>query len=183
MSLKRSLTLLCKLCLVYIAFVTLQSCSNIAANEQLTNIVYIAPIAERSGMLIRNNLLPYFPNQDTETTKFIVNVKLKIKNDLYLTNRYGYATKGETKLISTLIITDRDSKKVLLTLTSQFTENFNIEPTGYAARKTQEFAEETTAEQASKDIKIKIYSFLQRYRSSLNNPSKVTNETTTKTNP
>ncbi len=172
MSLKESLALLFKFSLIYTVLLFLQGCYSIAANEQLTNIVYISPIAERSGMLIRNSLLPYFPNQDTTTTKFIVNIKLQNKNNLYLTNRYGYATKGEATLISTLVITDRDTKKVLLTLTSSFKENFNIEPTGYAARKTKEFAEETNAEQASKDIKIKIYSFLQRYRSSLNSKSK-----------
>lgn len=69
MSLRRSLTLLFKLCVLSTVFIILQGCSNIAANKQLTGMIYISPMSERSGMLIRNNLLPYFPNQDMATTK------------------------------------------------------------------------------------------------------------------
>jgi hypothetical protein len=145
----------------------LSSCGNIFANKQVYNNIFVNDIPERSGMVIRNTLLEYFPNRDYENTEYVINVSTSRRDEYYLTGRGGFASRNRISLRVNWSITYRPTNTVLLRMSNTYSESFNIERMGQSNVLNDQLTEEMIARNAARDIALKTFSLMLKIQ---NNP-------------
>jgi hypothetical protein len=167
-------------CFVGIAVVLLSGCGNIFASRQVYNNIFVNDIAERSGMIIRNTLLEYFPNRDYESTDFVINVSTTKTNDFYLTATDGFASRSRVSIVVKWDITYKPTSAVLLSITNTYSESYNIEKIGQSNILNEQLTEETVARTIARDIALKTFSLMLKIQE---NPSILEEKTSNKESP
>lgn len=156
----------------------LLSCS-IVNNSYLTdsqrNEIYIAVIDDYIGMLLRNELQQYFPNNDQAKTKYTLEADISTNESGYLNNRYGFANRNHFNIIVKIKLVNNANQEVVLQ------DSYNIK-TSYPIVRSG-FVNQTNKQQAYQQIlntlSDNIYNDMVRFKLTDNNlNNSISNENT-----
>ena len=90
----------------------LNSCISIDRKALLKEF-YIMDIPNMNGMLLKNNLLEYFNNQDLQSAKYFIKIEIKITNIVDLRDKYGIESQGRLDLTLYFKVIEKKSNLIL----------------------------------------------------------------------
>ncbi len=138
--------------------------NNIFANKDIYNDIFVDDISERRGLVIRNNLLEYFPNRDYSETNYVINVTTTKSYNYYLTDRSGFASRNRISIKANWTVTYKPTNKVLLQISNNYSESFNIERTGQSNLINEKMIEDSISRTIAQDIALKTFSLMLRIK-------------------
>ena len=118
-----------------------------------------------NGMLLKNNLLEYFNNQDLQRAKYFIKIEMKITNVVDLRDKYGIESQGRLDLTLSFKVVDKESNLILLSKSNSFSETYLSGDTFYKKRSNTQRANITLLKEATLYIVYEIYALLKIFDS------------------
>jgi hypothetical protein len=149
-----------KLLIWCVSIVWLSSCVN-TYNKEVFDSIYVDKINDINGIMLRDELLTFFSNNNLEDAKYILRSNLKLQEDLELLNQYGLATQGNISITFTYSIQEIATKEIILSGSKVFSETYPMGKNAHESRKNKLRAINTINKNIAQYVLYDIYSFIR----------------------
>ena len=133
------------------------------------NLIYVADIPEKEGMLMTSQLRFNFNNQNINTAKYILKSQININENLQLNSNSGFATQGELWITIKWQLIDKVSNKIYVSSTVYHPAYYNILPSIYASNNNKELPVHLAIKNLANNIGLKIFALLKESKGDFSN--------------
>lgn len=182
-----------KLSIWFVSIVLLSSCVN-TYDKEIFNSIYIEKIPDFNGIMLRNELIKYFPNQNLSTSRYILRSVVLTTGDMELLNAYGLATQGIVNINYTFSVEDTKTKQIIFKGSNIFKETYPMDSNAYSSRQNRLRAVNTLNKNIAQYVLYQTYSLVSVIKNNNTPPSnnqtldnqtledKILNESSSKSN-
>lgn len=122
--------------------------------------VDVAPIPDRVGQLVRNDLLFLLaPTVDQRTAAYRLNVRLIETIGELAVERTGFATRANLRLMASFSLVDLDTGKPVVNSRARAISSYNIVDASFSTLVAQNAARERAARRIAEDIRARISAY------------------------
>jgi LPS-assembly lipoprotein len=141
-----------------------------ASVQESMNQVQIRPIRDRTGQLLRNDLVDRItPNGQASAARYVLEVRLDEREQALAVRRDETATRANLQLIARYQMRDTVSGTVLTSGISRATTSYNLVQSEFATQSALRDARRRGAQLVAEDIALRIAAYFNRVT---NDPNK-----------
>ncbi|MBL8659905.1 MAG: hypothetical protein JNM75_09140 [Rhodospirillales bacterium] len=123
--------------------------------------VSVAPIPDRVGQLLRNDLLFLLaPTVDERTATYRLDVQLIERISELAVERSGFATRANLRLNATFALVDLNKGKAVMNSRARAVSSYNIVNASFSTLTAQNAARERAARSIAEDIRSRVSAYL-----------------------
>jgi len=130
-----------------------------SVRSELANVA-VAPIPDRVGQLVRNDLVFLMaPTADVRTAAYRLDVRLLERISELAVERTGFATRANLRLNASFALVDLGTGKAVMSSRARAISSYNIVEASFSTLTAQNAARERAARRIAEDIRARISAY------------------------
>lgn len=131
------------------------------------NTIYIDPIPNRTGQILRNKLRTLLHSSSTQDFRYVLSVSMKFHKKDFGILTDATASRSEIVVTGTYTLKEKDTQKILLSRNLETSSNFNlITDADYSLIVAEDTSVKTAIDLLAQDIQLSLASYFHTTHSS-----------------